>query len=148
MASSLLTFLGTYLVMVVGTQAGILQFGLMVNCLTKRLPFTSYAFYGCHCGIGGSGWPVDEIDWCCRIHDCCYDLLLGKGCSPLFQNYDASCINETITCDDEDLEGCANRSCECDRAASYCFQQFNDRYSVMHNKNYYRENCSGAPPPC
>lgn len=134
--------------MVVGTQASVFQFGLMVNCLTNRVAFTSYAFYGCHCGIGGRGLPLDEIDWCCQVHDCCYGILMSKGCFPLFQKYAVSCINETITCDNEDLEGCARQTCECDQAAAYCFQKFNDRYSTTHNFNYYRKDCLGALPPC
>jgi len=37
--------------------------------------FSSYNFYGCWCGKGGDGKPVDEIDQCCKDHDLCYDAL-------------------------------------------------------------------------
>ncbi|XP_069804948.1 phospholipase A2-like isoform X2 [Dendropsophus ebraccatus] len=131
--------------MALGTQAGILEFGLMVNYVTGRLPLTSYAFYGCHCGLGGSGQPVDEIDWCCRIHDCCYDSLPpGLSCSPLGQAYKFSRINGTITCDDEDGAACGRRSCDCDRAAALCFQEHNQQYSRSNSFNFYRRKMLGA----
>jgi len=37
------------------------QFGAMVLCETKRNPL-HYIGYGCWCGFGGKGTPVDEID--------------------------------------------------------------------------------------
>lgn len=37
------------------------QFGNMVNCMTNRSGF-SYSDYGCWCGMGGKGDPVDEVD--------------------------------------------------------------------------------------
>lgn len=37
------------------------QFGLMIWCETKRNPM-AYNGYGCHCGVGGKGEPLDEID--------------------------------------------------------------------------------------
>ncbi|XP_075696600.1 phospholipase A2-like isoform X2 [Rhinoderma darwinii] len=120
----------------------------MVNYATRRLPLTSFVFYGCHCGIGGSGLPVDEIDWCCRFHDCCYDILISLGGTPLHQAYKVSLINRTLTCDDEDPDGFARRTCECDRTASLCFQEFNDRYSRTNSFNFFRKNCWGIKPPC
>ena len=38
-----------------------LQFGAMIWCKVGRSPL-DYDGYGCWCGVGGKGEPVDEID--------------------------------------------------------------------------------------
>ena len=37
------------------------QFGRMIKCATKRSPL-DYINYGCYCGLGGRGHPVDDTD--------------------------------------------------------------------------------------
>ncbi|XP_072011273.1 group IIE secretory phospholipase A2-like [Engystomops pustulosus] len=147
MASSLLTLLGTCLLMVAEAQAAVQDFGVMIKYLTGRSPF-SYLFYGCYCGIGGSGQPVDDIDWCCHAHDCCYGVVEKMGGSPLTQKYKYTIIYRTITCDDEDLDGLARKTCECDREAAICFQIHNNCFSRKNSRNYLRRHCNGAQPPC
>lgn len=44
-------------------QGNILQFGEMIRLKTGKRAETSYAFYGCHCGLGGKGSPKDATDW-------------------------------------------------------------------------------------
>ena len=39
----------------------VLQFGSMIRCETGRSAL-NYLFYGCYCGLGGSGIPVDGVD--------------------------------------------------------------------------------------
>ena len=39
----------------------------MVNCMTNRSRF-SYIDYGCWCGVGGKGEPVDEVDKYVKLH--------------------------------------------------------------------------------
>ena len=41
------------------TKRDVVSFGLMVLRVTKRDPHDGY---GCWCGIGGEGKPVDDLD--------------------------------------------------------------------------------------
>lgn len=34
----------------------------MVRHMTEKTPIISYWFYGCHCGLGGRGPPLDATD--------------------------------------------------------------------------------------
>nr|pir phospholipase A2 - mouse [Mus musculus]AAB60494.1 phospholipase A2 [Mus musculus]AHB62394.1 truncated phospholipase A2 group IIa [Mus musculus]AHB62399.1 truncated phospholipase A2 group IIa [Mus musculus] len=38
-------------------QGNIAQFGEMIWLKTGKRAELSYAFYGCHCGLGGKGFP-------------------------------------------------------------------------------------------
>ncbi|XP_015750076.1 PREDICTED: basic phospholipase A2 taipoxin alpha chain-like [Acropora digitifera] len=53
------------------------EFGFLITCKAKRNPF-NYNGYGCYCGLGGYGHPVDGLDRCCQVHDNCYHLLERK----------------------------------------------------------------------
>uniref|UniRef100_A0A915IAA3 Phospholipase A2 n=1 Tax=Romanomermis culicivorax TaxID=13658 RepID=A0A915IAA3_ROMCU len=65
-----------------------------IRCITNENPF-KFNNYGCYCGLGGSGQPVDDIDKCCQHHDQCYDNCARRGCEPLvFASY-------TFDCDDK-----------------------------------------------
>ena len=66
----------------------------------KALECLAYDNYGCWCGPGGSGKPVDGSDKCCQIHDFCYDkVIAGKKCNPYFQQYlynDGKCCKQLM----------------------------------------------------
>ncbi|XP_075045699.1 phospholipase A2-like [Mixophyes fleayi] len=146
MTSILLLLLGTVLVAV--SRGGVMQFGFMVHRVTGRLPFTSYLYYGCHCGPGGRDWPIDDIDWCCHTHDCCYDNLYTMGCKPIIVPYRFSYRNGNLTCVDPDLGGCARQTCECDREIALCFQRYNDNYSIGNTFFFKKTKCWGSKPGC
>ena len=73
------------------------NFGGMLACAIPNVgnPVTAaarYTNYGCWCGVGGSGAPVDAIDRCCQVHDGCYDATRGAGCDGLkFLPYNWEC---------------------------------------------------------
>ncbi|CAH3017037.1 unnamed protein product, partial [Porites evermanni] len=56
------------------------QFYQMISCATNNNPL-KYNKYGCFCGLGGQGTPVDNLDRCCQKHDSCYrQINLDKRC--------------------------------------------------------------------
>ena len=68
------------------TNSNVIQFGLMISQTLKVSPFLLNG-YGCFCGFGGSGKPIDSIDTCCQEHDECYAKLETINCSSLLVNY-------------------------------------------------------------
>ncbi|KAJ0019551.1 hypothetical protein NQD34_007120 [Periophthalmus magnuspinnatus] len=107
------------------------QFRAMILCtMPDSFPILDYTDYGCYCGLGGSGEPVDELDRCCQIHDQCYsDAMQHKDCWPILDNpythkYHYSCdkTTKTLTCLSKEKNGpCEQFICECDRKAAICF---------------------------
>ncbi|XP_077398537.1 phospholipase A2, minor isoenzyme-like isoform X2 [Vanacampus margaritifer] len=106
------------------------QFRKMILCvMPDSWPIWDYADYGCFCGKGGSGTPVDQLDRCCYVHDRCYsDAMQHPDCWPVFDNpytkhYDYSCDKEQkVTCGNKNNK-CEMFICECDRKAAECFAQ-------------------------
>uniref|UniRef100_A0A7E4V0A7 Phospholipase A2 n=1 Tax=Panagrellus redivivus TaxID=6233 RepID=A0A7E4V0A7_PANRE len=100
-----------------------------------KLGYTAldYDNYGCWCGPGGSGTPVDEIDHCCMLHDQCYDSAVDrKICfdTPFeyVEDYTWSCVvgNNSLkepTCA-EPQSDCKLNLCWCDRAVVDCWAQY------------------------
>ncbi|CAJ0604841.1 unnamed protein product [Cylicocyclus nassatus] len=89
-----------------------------------------YNGYGCWCGKGGSGTPVDGIDECCMHHDKCYDEALASGaCSSTFWEYinlyNWACNEDTktATCTDT-TDACNLALCKCDTECVKCWSQY------------------------
>ena len=115
------------------------QLGFQWGALSTLSDFNSY---GCWCGIGGGGPVKDQIDDCCRIHDLCYDSVL-ENCSLLDNLYLGAYkyeANEESIESKIDQEDCNIRSCQCDKAAAYCFKKYLSHYN-RDNKNYNKEKC-------
>ncbi|CAK7321176.1 Putative inactive group IIC secretory phospholipase A2 [Vulpes lagopus] len=72
------------------------QFQRMVKHVTGRSAFFSYYGYGCYCGLGGKGTPMDDTDRCCLAHDCCYGKLKQLGCQPVLNGYQFHIANGTV----------------------------------------------------
>lgn len=46
---------------IVSHKRSVLEFGLMISCAVERSPL-DYNGYGCFCGLGGEGTPLDDTD--------------------------------------------------------------------------------------
>ncbi|XP_059111262.1 group IIE secretory phospholipase A2 isoform X2 [Peromyscus eremicus] len=110
----------TFLCLLVSPTGGnLVQFGVMIERITGKSAL-QYNDYGCYCGVGGSNWPVDQTDWCCHAHDCCYGRLKKLGCEPKLEKYLFSVGRDTISCAGRST--CQRQTCECDRRAALCFR--------------------------
>nr|APJ38031.1 phospholipase 2 [Sparus aurata] len=104
------------------------QFGSMIQCAQPGVNPLLYNDYGCWCGFGGTGTPLDDLDMCCKVHDNCYKASrLTPGCTaiadlPYVLVYDHTCSNQQVTCSATNNK-CQAAVCECDRVAAHCFAQ-------------------------
>ncbi|XP_068708644.1 basic phospholipase A2 homolog 1-like [Montipora foliosa] len=106
------------------TQRNLIQFHNMIGCGTNRTS-AYYVDYGCYCGYGGGGEPVDETDICCKTHDECYEAV-NKADLCFFESaiYWKSYKRDNTCTGCADPEGTCERAiCECDGAAVSCFAQ-------------------------
>ncbi|KAH9489850.1 hypothetical protein Btru_037293 [Bulinus truncatus] len=75
-----------------------------------------YNGYGCYCGIGGRGTPMDAVDRCCQRHDNCYT---NTDCQMTHSvTYSYSCNGCSCQC--RDLPGCKRQACLCDVEFGRC----------------------------
>lgn len=119
-----------------------LEFRNMIAAVTGRSAF-DYLGYGCHCGLGGKGKPVDQVDFCCQVHDQCYAdtstyLQFWKLCSPHLITYSWSYANGVVSCTGAQ-DNCGYKTCLCDKFAAECFARntFNPQYI-----SYSQSRCS------
>ncbi|XP_072921499.1 phospholipase A2, minor isoenzyme-like [Hemitrygon akajei] len=145
-----MTMLGLFVLLLLSAGAGstsiesrnLIQFSNMIKCAMPGVsPLLQINDYGCYCGIGGSGTPVDEFDKCCQTHDYCYDdAKKKKKCrfplSPKMKLYKYSCTNGKIEC--KSKSHCGKFICECDRQASICFSK--SQYNLK-NKGISKSRC-------
>ncbi|KAL9834387.1 phospholipase A2 [Geothlypis trichas] len=116
----------------------------MLKCtLPESHPLLQFNHYGCYCGLGGSGTPVDELDRCCQTHDNCYsEAMKMESCKFLLDNpytklYRYSCSDGQITCSSKNKE-CAAFICNCDRTAAMCFAKapYNPEHKHLDTDKY------------
>nr|XP_012643115.1 phospholipase A2, membrane associated [Microcebus murinus] len=126
-------------------HGNLLQLKEMIKLTTGKEVLSSYAFYGCYCGLSGIGTPLDGTDRCCAEHDCCYHRQTEQGCGSKFLSYQFSHKGNKITCANEDK--CRNQLCECDKNLAYCLarnkESYNDEYEF-----YPKIKCIGGKRPC
>ncbi|XP_020614782.1 phospholipase A2 A2-actitoxin-Cgg2a-like [Orbicella faveolata] len=127
----------------VSTKRGVIEFGIMIGCATRRSAF-DYIGYGCWCGIGGKGTPVDNVDRCCRSHDLCYENTKASNVCPFnLATYLMPYSTESCTiCEPASYYWfwgkCRNALCECDATAAKCFASnpYHEKY-----KGYPQSKC-------
>ncbi|XP_059844357.1 phospholipase A2 [Hypanus sabinus] len=107
----------------------IVQLRGMIKCIIPdSSPIHQFVDYGCYCGYGGSGTPVDDLDRCCQTHDKCYGTAENiKDCTPVFDNpyteiYTYTCSKNTVTCSSKNND-CEMFICECDRNLAICMSK-------------------------
>ncbi|KAK7896396.1 hypothetical protein WMY93_021721 [Mugilogobius chulae] len=120
------------------------QFRNMILCLMPHSwPLRDYIDYGCYCGLGGSGRPVDQLDRCCQVHDQCYtDAMRHPNCRPFWDNpytkiYSYRCDRNPrrLSCLSRN-NACQMFICECDRKAAECFARSPYNQQNNHLPNY------------
>nr|XP_039248632.1 basic phospholipase A2 PA-12C-like [Styela clava] len=94
----------------------------------------NYNDYGCYCGRGGSGTPVDASDRCCYNHDNCYDDVgyqydLSEF-TIYFATYSYKCNRGSIQC--RNKRGWRRKLCECDKKLALCLSTHRDSYKTKH----------------
>ncbi|XP_066500681.1 phospholipase A2 [Hoplias malabaricus] len=128
-----------------GAPYALWQFGKMIQCAQPGVNPLIYNNYGCYCGLGGSGTPIDPVDGCCEVHDKCYlNARKLPECPtivdlPYVKVYDYTCSNSRVTCSGSN-DKCQAAVCECDRAAARCFAENNHNYNSEH-KNLDQNLC-------
>ncbi|XP_036602865.1 basic phospholipase A2-like [Trichosurus vulpecula] len=126
-------------------KGNLIQFRDMIGKLTGKNALFSYGFYGCYCGWGGRGTPLDATDRCCLAHDCCYSKVMNLGCRPKIQSYKYTYQDGSIFCRSGD--NCQKQICACDRAAAYCMKRNLMTYSKKY-RNYPNLLCRGENTRC
>ncbi|CAL1529356.1 unnamed protein product [Lymnaea stagnalis] len=97
----------------------LLNLATIINAYTGRGAL-DYNDYGCYCGFGGSGTPVDAVDRCCQAHDACYS---ATSCLiPHLASAKEECHGNTCTCLDPTYT-CAYEACHCDVVFGQCLSR-------------------------
>lgn len=118
------------------------QLDTFISCYTGRSGFV-YNGYGCWCGLGGSGRPLDGSDRCCMGHDYCYQTVQDNRCGVYFSSYqytETNCDGPPgtgfVTCTSDN--DCERELCECDRRLAQCLldntHTYNDAFANFEKR--------------
>ncbi|XP_041032173.1 basic phospholipase A2 Sms-N6-like [Carcharodon carcharias] len=132
------------------SRRSVLDIAFVLWCYRSRYQFSIYSVngYGCYCGKGGDGVPLDDFDSCCFNHDCCYEVTLlascAKGTNVYFKPNYSLCKLGRAECP-EGLDPCSSDLCLCDKQFGECLTiaTFRDQYS-----NYQQKFCTEPKRKC
>ncbi|XP_048462904.1 acidic phospholipase A2-like [Rhincodon typus] len=130
-------------------RRGLVDMAMTLWCYRSKLGISLLKLhnYGCYCGTGGSSRPVDPVDQCCFLHDCCYyhtRVILGCHSQVKWSMYNFTCKRAQTECKGQTV--CTRMSCECDRAFAECLSRA--KPSDMHyfyKTRFCKENKSICP---
>ncbi|KAM4617834.1 phospholipase A2, minor isoenzyme-like [Discoglossus pictus] len=130
-------------------KRGLLDMIVTLWCYREKLkvPLLGINLYGCYCGTGGSGFPVDAVDKCCFLHDCCYHhsrISLQCYSKVKWQFYHFSCREAQTQC--MSLTLCGRMACECDKQFAECLTQA--RPKTKHFFYNRKDLCPGPKDTC
>ncbi|GFR20740.1 phospholipase A(2) [Trichonephila clavata] len=102
----------------------------MLSYTTHRNPL-DFLNYGNWCGLGGSGYTLDTIDRCCKMHDLCYEDASDRVCideKPHLAAYRWKTYGGKIHCNKADYP-CGLAACRCDGKFSSCVAAYKHDYN-------------------
>ncbi|XP_067842832.1 LOW QUALITY PROTEIN: acidic phospholipase A2 E-like [Heptranchias perlo] len=107
------------------------QLGSMIECRLGQgrwLSRLDYFDYGCYCGLGGHGKPLDAVDRCCWQHDVCYGKFESESRCwwfeyPYWTHYSWTCTRSGFLSCSDAKDTCSRSICDCDKRLVDCFSK-------------------------
>ncbi|XP_070574339.1 basic phospholipase A2 DE-1-like [Ptychodera flava] len=125
----------------------------MISCATKK-SWWAFSSYGCYCGLGGRGTPVDDVDRCCQTRDQCTAAAVSEVKSRWRKyglrllRYKTTSCTECSTLEaygDDKYAKVKHDLCQCDSAAAKCLAGAEDKYDrkyIRYRLKNWGRNCA------
>ncbi|KAI4078939.1 phospholipase A2 group IIC [Homo sapiens] len=134
------------------THSSFWQFQRRVKHITGRSAFFSYYGYGCYCGLGDKGIPVDDTDRHSPSSPSPYEKLKEFSCQPVLNSYQFHIVNGAVVCGCTLGPGaschCRLKACECDKQSVHCFKESLPTYEKNFKQFSSQPRCGRHKPWC